>query len=803
MFRDAVLNKEVSSANMQDSTVVESTNEEEDEAIEIANDSILEESQIRDIQQNIESRTTSFPAIHDAYLQNGQGYDQSIVRLEENRRTSYLMFDLSQIDSIGGNITLANLEFVVNTEDGNGKIEVFKGASNEWAEHNLSESSAPEIDIQLGSIEQEYRINEKVNIDLNVADMLPEYTTLILDHKDGNDLAFASKENEEEVGSMLIVTYDAPITSLEIVIDDLQNNEEATEVETPEEENAEETTDTGEQDSIPSNEQSNSPPIAIVSATPSNGVVPLEVTFTGSDSSDDNEIVMYEWIFEDDATSSTANATHTFAEAGAYEVTLKVTDAEGLDSTDTVTITVDERENEAPIASASASVLSGTAPLQISFTGSSSTDDNTIVDYAWDFKDGSSSDEVDPSHTFDSPGTYSVELTVKDEEGLTDQETLTISVDSPVNEAPIAIASANTLNGTAPLEVNFRGEDSSDDNGIISYNWDFPGNPSSTANATYTFDNPGTYDITLRVTDEAGLENTATLMITVDQEIIGNLECNVGGGMANDSGEKIWCWGGITIPEYSGKTGVVFNNDELAIDSECYEKQVTKDGNRLKFRLNPTGPEVGSWCPDDFNKRAEIRTAPWNVRNPIGTEEWFGWSYTFGNDYEIDLSNQWKFFQVHPGPKGLSQQISLEIIHDEQFKDHSAGEVYVVNAGHGTEGRSTDFSPTGFTPRAGQTLDIVVHAIWGDYSNGLLQVWIDGNKVYDKQVATILAGYPWGGNAKWGIYKWPWRDAENVQASLAQGLTQMETFMGPLRMITRKPGDPDYGRDSYSMVAPD
>jgi hypothetical protein len=83
-----------------------------------------------------------------------------------------------------------------------------------------------------------------------------------------------------------------------------------------------------------------------------------------------------------------------------------------------------------------------------------------------------------------------------------------------------------------------------------------------------------------------------------------------------------------------------------------------------------------------------------------------------------------------------------------------------------------------------------------------LQVWINDKKVYDKQVATIYSDYPWGGNAKWGIYKWPWRNAERVQQSLDQGITHLETFMGPLRMITRKPGDVDYLKDSYSEVRP-
>ena len=109
----------------------------------------------------------------------------------------------------------------------------------------------------------------------------------------------------------------------------------------------------------------------------------------------------------------------------------------------------------------------------------------------------------------------------------------------------------------------------------------------------------------------------------------------------------------------------------------------------------------------------------------------------------------------------------------------------------------------GVVPTAGITLDIVVHVVHNLGSNGLLQIWINDNKVYDKQVGTVHEWAPWGGNAKFGIYKWPWREETGVQKSLQQGITHLETYMGTLRMITRRPGDPDYGKNSYTEVAPD
>ena len=368
----------------------------------------------------------------------------------------------------------------------------------------------------------------------------------------------------------------------------------------------------------------------------------------------------------------------------------------------------------------------------------------------------------------------------------------------PENTAPIAIATASTLNGDAPLTVSFIGSDSSDDNSIASYQWRFPDATSSASNATYTFNTPGVYDITLTVTDAAGLESSSMLSIAVTQAEVGNIPCVTNGGLAGDTGLKSWCWEDITLPEYLGSKGVAFSNGALNIDSECYEKQVSKAGAQLKFRVNPTSPAVESWCGRAYNMRAEIRTTPWNIRHAKGTEEWFGWSYTFGTDYVIDKNSQWLFFQVHPGITGVSPHTELMIIKDGQFNGHDAGELYIVNAGDAQK-----YHPTGITPTAGEKLKIVVHAIWGDASNGLLQVWINGQKLYDKQVATVYDAYPWGGNAKWGIYKWPWANESSVQKSLEQGVTHLETYMGSLRMITRRIGDDDYGKNSYSLVVPD
>ncbi len=292
-------------------------------------------------------------------------------------------------------------------------------------------------------------------------------------------------------------------------------------------------------------------------------------------------------------------------------------------------------------------------------------------------------------------------------------------------------------------------------------------------------------------------ENSAPIEVLENEESSNQVICETSGGKADEVGLKTWCWKDINLP--SGEPGNNnFSNGELVVATECNPGQVTKVDDRLRFYLNPTYPEPKSWCSNSFNMRAEFRTAPWKVDHPIGTEEWFGWSYTFGDDYVIDQETPWAFFQVHEGTVGKTPMIALWCTTDGGPGGGNGGEIIVSN----TTGGGETYASTGVIPKAGQTIDMVIRVVWGDGSNGELQIWIDGNLVHDVKRRTVHSFNPVGGNAKFGIYKWPWRDGSGVQKSAEQGITHLETFMGPLRMITRRPGDPDYGKNSFQEVSP-
>lgn len=83
----------------------------------------------------------------------------------------------------------------------------------------------------------------------------------------------------------------------------------------------------------------------------------------------------------------------------------------------------------APVAVASASPLSGYAPLAVGFSSNGSSDaDGVIVAYAWNFGDGSTSTTANPLYTYNKVGTFTPTLTVTDSQGLKDTKSLSITV---------------------------------------------------------------------------------------------------------------------------------------------------------------------------------------------------------------------------------------------------------------------------------------------------------------------------------------------------------------------------------------
>src|SRR6185503_19134747 len=116
----------------------------------------------------------------------------------------------------------------------------------------------------------------------------------------------------------------------------------------------------------------------------------------------------YAWDFGDGGTSPFKSPTHVYRTAGEFTVSLKVTGPGGITSTKTRAKYI--QVDDVLVADFTAEPLSGSAPLVVKFNDASS--GLTIRSWSWSFGDGSTASVQSPSHTYSSPGTYTVKLVI-------------------------------------------------------------------------------------------------------------------------------------------------------------------------------------------------------------------------------------------------------------------------------------------------------------------------------------------------------------------------------------------------------
>ncbi|MCC6691144.1 MAG: PKD domain-containing protein [Bacteroidia bacterium] len=164
--------------------------------------------------------------------------------------------------------------------------------------------------------------------------------------------------------------------------------------------------------------------------------------------------------------------------------------------------------SEAQVADFSASTVSGCSPLIVKFTDLS-TGGGANPSWSWDLGNGNVSINQNPTATYNTPGTYTVKLTYKNNStGLSDTETKTAYITVFAN--PTANFTTNDTVGCAPLLVNLTDLSVKGSGNIASWLWTFGDGtpPSSSQNPIHTYVASGNYTISLTVTDVNGCKNT-------------------------------------------------------------------------------------------------------------------------------------------------------------------------------------------------------------------------------------------------------------------------------------------------------
>jgi len=149
----------------------------------------------------------------------------------------------------------------------------------------------------------------------------------------------------------------------------------------------------------------------------------------------------------------------------------------------------------------SASSTSGCTPQIVNFTDLST---GPVTSWAWNFGDGGTSTLQNPSHTYNAAGTYTVNLTVT---SAVCNNTKTRTGYITINVAPTAAFFGSPTSGNAPLTVSFIDQSIGSPN---SWSWNFgDGGASTLQNPSYQYTAPGTYTVSLTVTNACG-SNTFT-----------------------------------------------------------------------------------------------------------------------------------------------------------------------------------------------------------------------------------------------------------------------------------------------------
>jgi len=145
-------------------------------------------------------------------------------------------------------------------------------------------------------------------------------------------------------------------------------------------------------------------------------------------------------------------------------------------------------------------------------------EDNPIVDYDWDFGDGSGGNGQFETHVYTLAGSYTVVLAVSDQFGRSALAVQQITVGAGVNPTAAFVFSPASPQINKPIAFNASGSTAAAGRTIVSYTWDFgagagpqPGN----ATINHTYGAVGTYNVTLVVTDDAGKTGTVTISVTV------------------------------------------------------------------------------------------------------------------------------------------------------------------------------------------------------------------------------------------------------------------------------------------------
>ena len=295
------------------------------------------------------------------------------------------------------------------------------------------------------------------------------------------------------------------------------------------------------------------------------------------------------------ADADTPDAQFTTDTVGNYVLTLIAADGFAWSDPDAVLVIV--VENLPPTAVASASPLSGPAPLLVSFDGTASSDpEGGALLYTWDFGDLSFGSGATPSHEYLDPDIYEVVLKVTDDFGNIDFDSVEITVTAP-NNPPAASPTATPNSGNAPLEVQFNANATDPEADDLTYSWDFGDpdsgdNTSTLADPVHTYESPGTYTAWVTVSDGQHEVSESLTVVVSAVQYLSTRRAHVVMGHHNKG--VVSYWADIDLPMPSADDVIALRFDGIKLFNKPFSefKPGLKEGvylivkRRLLVRIN-------------------------------------------------------------------------------------------------------------------------------------------------------------------------------------------------------------------------
>ncbi len=276
--------------------------------------------------------------------------------------------------------------------------------------------------------------------------------------------------------------------------------------------------------------------------------------FSDGSSDGDGTITGWQWDLGDGSSSSQRNPSHTYSGGGDFTVRLTVTDNLGAQGSVSKTVAAGPAGNQAP----AAGFTSSCTDLDCAFTDGS-TDDGSVTGWQWDFGDGASSNQQNPSHLYTDPGVYTVGLTVTDNEGRTGSVSQQVTAGTLPNQNPAADFSASCTE----LSCGFTDQSTDSDGTVDGWSWSFGDGATSTArNPTRTYASAGTYTVTLTATDNLGATDQRSAPVTVTAPPPAGITLTISGRTDAEKHYITHLWSGAT-----GTTVDLFRNGSRIVNT--------------------------------------------------------------------------------------------------------------------------------------------------------------------------------------------------------------------------------------------